>query len=266
MQIMNRDFQIVPFAFLLALLTVALAGPPQVLADTSAHEGIACDTCHGSSRLDSGIGTIATIDKCQQCHSFAEVTQGRFHKAARNRCLECHSFHNPSQVTAIVGNVEMALANDQSLGHCQACHDARGNLDSLSPGHETAADLYHRAAGEMQSISPSEACLRCHSEDSESPWRSAAGEGSLAINTHASHPFSIRVLPGKGTGTNWIAHQIDERLPLFDGVMECQTCHLLTVGTTDLMIPFDTKYDLCKGCHRHFGDKETGPVVADLSR
>jgi hypothetical protein len=108
-------------------------------------------------------------------------------------------------------------------------------------------------------------CLRCHDNSSSSTWK-AATDGQLSFNTHASHPYGIRVIPGKGNSSNWIAHEIDSRLPMFEGKMECQTCHLLTADNEDLMVPFETKYDLCRGCHKHYGDEDglTESLVASF--
>ncbi len=48
-------------------------------------------------------------------------------------------------------------------------------------------------------------------------------------------------------------HRIEDwdcpRLPLPAGRLECQTCHSLTAGTKDLLIPFADPYALCNGCH-----------------
>ncbi len=147
-----------------------------------------------------------------------------------------------------------------SEAHCQSCHDQRGTLTSLSSSHRVAAGLYHNEAGQLDNTSPSQACLRCHSNSSNSSWQNETEDGILAFNTHASHPYSIRVIPGQGNGTNKIRHDIDSRLPLFGGVMECQTCHLLTAGNEDLMIPFPAKYDLCLGCHGQNKDQKFGPI------
>jgi len=149
---------------------------------------------------------------------------------------------------------------------CLSCHDSRGDLASLSPAHRKAAQLYHAQAAQLQNVSPSQTCLNCHSNQSSSSWQDQTDGAVIAFSEHASHPFGIRVVPGAGDSSNWIARDIDPRLPLFDGRIECQTCHLLTAANDELMIPFPTKYDLCKGCHHHYCDQDPQLIVARISQ
>lgn len=246
------------------LVAVALVLANIAWAETSGHEGIACSNCHQSGAMAASAEAGSPSGECVGCHSAAEVSRGRFHGTAQNRCLECHSFHEPELVTTIAGSVALKTAGNMDGGHCQSCHDSRGNLGSLSPSHKVAAELYHREAGQLENTSPSDACLKCHSNSSDSSWQAATNGEVLAFNTHASHPYSVKVIPGKGNSSNWIAHEIDARLPLFEGKIECQTCHLLTADNDDLMVPFETKYDLCLGCHKHYGDdqEEAGKMMA----
>ncbi len=250
---------------LFGIQLVLFAGPQQSQAESSVHGGISCGACHDSGSLESGMVKIAAVSRCQQCHLSTDIAKGIFHGANIDRCTNCHSFHNPNRVSVKIGNAELATTLDLSMGHCQSCHDARGNLDSLSPGHKVASELYHQKAGEIQSLPPSESCLRCHSNKPEETWRAASGLDHLDIHFHSSHPYGIKVIPGKGDRINWIANQIDDRLPLFDGKMECQTCHLLTADNEDLLIPFETKYDLCRGCHKHTGDENKNQVNSNLA-
>jgi len=255
---------------MMVLLTgLATAVRTPAIADTSptAHREAECATCHqGGASIQHRTESVAKL--CADCHapSAFATAKASFHGRSSGRCLACHSFHEPSLVTLAVGAGNQLPTAGVAANHCQSCHDPRGDLASLSPAHRTAADLYHAAAGKLQDTNPSQACLNCHSNRSNSAWQGKAAGAVLAFNEHASHPYGVQVVPGAGNSSNWIAWEIDERLPLFDGRMECQTCHLLTAGNDDLMIPFETKYDLCKGCHRQYGDEEAATIVADLGR
>ena len=69
------------------------------------------------------------------------------------------------------------------------------------------------------------------------------------FHEHASHPYGMTLMLGRETGGYRIRNRIDSRIPLFDGVVECQSCHQIAEETDDLVIRFETKYDLCLGCH-----------------
>jgi predicted CXXCH cytochrome family protein len=53
----------------------------------------------------------------------------------------------------------------------------------------------------------------------------------------------------RGSQSKGLRWKLDPRIRLFDGRIECQTCHLLGAGTDDLLVEFERKYDLCLGCH-----------------
>ncbi len=221
----------------------------------SGHDTALCGSCHQSGNGFAGAADRLMTRECLVCHARPATVSSRYHDTTRGQCVECHSFHEPGMISTTVGSIDLTQAGGQDQAHCRSCHDPRGNLGALSQAHREAAMLYHREADQLQAVSPSDACLRCHSNQSGSSWQTAGAGRILTFNTHASHPYGIKVTPGQGNASNWIATQIDERIPLFDGVMECQSCHLLAVTEKGLLIPFETKYDLCRGCHKHYGDE-----------
>ena len=241
--------------FLLGAVVFA-AAPGASNPQPTVHQGEACGPCHLSVSISSESFKAPANAECLGCHQANQISKGVFHASAQGRCVDCHNFHEPENITVSPSGTPQKLIGTTDGGHCQSCHDPRGTLSSLSSAHKAAANLYHNEADQLAYISPSQACLRCHSDVSGSSWQTVPEDEILAFNTHASHPYSIRVIPGQGNSTNWIREEIDPRLPLFDGVMECQTCHLLTANNDDLMVPFATKYDLCNGCHQHYGDDE----------
>ena len=220
------------------------------VAAEAAHQTVSCSLCHSSSSISSASFSAPVSKECEACHPSDLFSDSQFHAAASNRCIDCHDFHEPEKITINSVASSWDSTRNFSVGHCQACHDRRGSLKNLSPSHKVAARLYHNGADQLYDASPSEACLWCHSNTSTSNWKNTPGVGTLAFNTHASHPYSIRVLPGVNSTSNWVQNDIDPQIPLFDGFMECQTCHLLTSGNETSMIPFPNEYDLCNGCHQ----------------
>jgi hypothetical protein len=258
------------FALAALLMGICLAGVTTVPAAPAptAHREAACGSCHDGG---TATRTPAALDgACTSCHGRADqlpATDFAVHGASGRGCLDCHAFHEPSLVRTRAGRIDLDALAGVDPGHCRACHDPRGDTALLSPAHRAAARLYHEDLGALRGLTPSEACLECHANGSGSPWQGRAPGQPLTFNQHASHPYGVRVIPGSGNSSNWIARDIDPRLRLFRGRMECQTCHLLSAGNDDLMVPFPAKYDLCKGCHRHYGDDETrGTLFASLGR
>ncbi len=247
---------------LLATAAISLAEPA-----SEAHQAARCAGCHAGGAA-AGLDPAAVAAQCTECHATHSLARrvATFHGNSAGRCLSCHSFHQPTTVTLASLTRQPPDFADIDGAACRSCHDERGSLASLSPAHRKAAELYHAQAGRRSQLSPSQTCLNCHSNTSSSPWQDETDGAVLAFNEHASHPFGITVTPGAGDSSNWIARRIDPRLHLFDGRLECQTCHLLTAGTDDLVVPFPTKYDLCKGCHKHYGDDKAGLVVVRVSR
>lgn len=251
----------------LGLLLLQQPLPAWAGNEPDAHGTALCGDCHsGGIAPQHNAELIAR--QCSDCHDSQTlaVQSASGHHQGANQCLDCHSFHDPSQI-AVAKNaaIQVPLSAIDSA-QCQGCHGAQSNLKLLSAAHRKAAELYHDQAKQLQHANASETCLNCHSNLSASDWQAKTDGAVLAFNEHGSHPYGVNVVPGSGNSSNWIAWEIDQRLPLFDGRMECQTCHQLTAGTDDLLIPFETKYDLCKGCHRQYGDEKSGQLVANLNR
>ena len=163
-------------------------------------------------------------------------------------------FHQPATVQTAVGQVDLGDGGNMNQGHCRSCHSPEGSLRNLDSAHRQAATLYHAQAARLADVSPSAACLRCHDQGSQSSWMQAVADEALVFNPHASHPYGVPYRP-RATRGNWqLARVVDHRIPLFEGKVECQSCHLLTSGTENLLIPFPSRTELCLGCHQ-----ETAP-------
>ncbi|MEZ4387252.1 MAG: cytochrome c3 family protein [Candidatus Krumholzibacteriia bacterium] len=264
---------------LLLLLLAASAGAGDRGA-IRAHADTACNRCHGTVRaslggLPTGEAAPANGDRdreCRSCHGTVAHQAGLFGIKVADRgarCGACHQFHRPEVIATAVGDVDMASFTTGARAHCRSCHAPGVSLADLGDGHRAAARLYHAAGADLVDISPSEACLRCHERGSSSPWRAAAATLSPSFDDHRSHPVGIDVVPGAGDEAVSIRRTLDPRLPLFDGKVECQTCHHLAAATRHRMISFATPKDLCLGCHefkRGAGGRDAATLVATADR
>ncbi len=248
---------------LAALLPVLATAAPAPGADDDPHAGIACSKCHlGAAARAQAASTAGGPDPrsatCRECHSRptrranASATALGFHDDPRADCAGCPAFHERGRLKTTVGDVRTGdggLAST-AAGHCAGCHAEGADLGNLSEAHRIAAGLYHRDAAELANASPSQGCLNCHAAGTASPWLQETGTQRLTFNLHATHPLGVEVVAGSGQDERRLRNDLDARLRLFEGRIECQTCHQLTAQTTDLLVPFAEPYDLCLGCHQ----------------
>jgi predicted CXXCH cytochrome family protein len=90
----------------------------------------------------------------------------------------------------------------------------------------------------------------CHDRASGDDFETASSSGPPRFSLQASHPIRIQVRPGDGKDNQRIRTTIDGRIRLFEGFIECQTCHALLSPMEDFLVAFETKYELCRGCHQ----------------
>lgn len=255
------------FLFCCLLARVALGGVEGENTMVAAHAVLHCSDCHGwqtASRQESAEpGSLSAeggslAQKCHGCHQeqlAAAEEELTFHDQSTRDCRDCHSFHEPASLTAGGERFAYQYGSDRLRGHCYSCHGSEGNLSLLSDGHRRAASLYHIDASALLGLSPSQGCLRCHSNQNGIAGRDAMDPDIPTFNEHASHPYGLVVAAGRGNSSRHLREEIDSRLPLLDQRLECQTCHQVAGETEDLLIPFAAKYDLCLGCHR-FGSPD----------
>lgn len=224
------------------LLLATWIGP--AAAGDHAHDQARCGGCH--------VGAVANAQRCLSCHQPSVATDlGRvFHVRSSTDCLACHVFHQPSRLKAGDRTFTVSLDDPATREHCRSCHAPGVRLEAIDPAHrEAAALVYHDDRIDLAQLSPSEGCLLCH-EDGGGASAVATTQRPPRFRAHASHPFGIRVFPGQGRGDGKIRDQLDHRLSLPRGMIECQTCHSLPAATVDLLVPFATPEALCLGCHQ----------------
>jgi predicted CXXCH cytochrome family protein len=245
--------ELASIAALLVLMTVFIR-PGQGEEDLRRiHKGVDCVKCHAP--VASIAETVAIPDastQCSTCHTRKSLVSNSrlpFHATTSRSCTDCHSFHQPDVVT-VKGNQFHIRFNQQNReALCGSCHSADADINSISAGHRRAAALYHSDNQILTALGPSDACLVCHSDRSSA--HSAGGSLDLQAPTFTNHghPTGIVVFPGSGRAGNRIRVQIDSRIPLFGGKLECQSCHSLTVRSRNLLTSSMSTTELCQGCH-----------------
>ena len=231
------------------------------------HQAAPCSLCHVQRR--AGAETRQPVDVCATCHgqqSPAEESLGAWGPDGLtgspeaglgmevasvrddhgSQCTRCHSFHTPTTIALVDRKAD--ISDPKVANHCVSCHSHsdRSRLARLTEGHRAAATLYHGLGSDLADYTPSDACLFCHDRGRGLPINLPV---SLPIaprfEAHASHPYGVRMA---GAG-DFFRPVIDSRIRLFDGRIECQTCHDLSAQNEDLIVVFETKYEMCRGCH-----------------
>ncbi len=247
------DFvKLLPAAFLAALLpVVAAAGPIR------SHQDISCTVCHPVTSTSSGGAApgFKAQASCVGCHeSIGSGSVGRtlgFHDGTGRECRACHKFHSPSAISAGDNRFSVQVERKTVEYVCSSCHDTESRPSELSEGHRQAAEIFHSEGWMQSSLSPSGICLSCHAEGGSrsETFSTAYMTGSYQFDEHSSHPVGVTVVAGSGEPGNRIRADVDPRLKLFDGRIECQTCHDLTGRAPQLLADFADRTELCLGCH-----------------
>jgi predicted CXXCH cytochrome family protein len=249
----------------LIVLFVVLGRPEYASAGVPVrHDDPNCRRCHSGADA-TAVSPAGERSRCTGCHQQATAKDDdglSFHGDSRVSCTHCHRYHDPDVVLTARGDISLAALAGVDREHCRACHAPGRRLDQLSAGHEAAAAVYHRDATVLAGLSPSAACRGCHSRDTGiAAWQGAIEGRAISFADHTSHPCEVVVQPGQATVGSWIQQDIDPRLRLPGGKIECVTCHDLTAKTPDLLVAFDRPRDLCLGCH--LLKRETpGPIAA----
>lgn len=252
--------QVLMIVIMLSATPVCGDGLPAA-ANGDPHAGISCTLCHAGAAARAAVATVADgpdprSRACRGCHrdvgarGASAVALG-FHASPKADCAGCHSFHETGRLKSTVGDVRLPGSRQRAVpGHCAGCHVDGARLSEMSGAHRTAAALYHQGGTDLAAQSPSQGCLNCHSASHASDWQNQPLEGRLVFSEHATHPLGMVVVPGSGQDERRIRERIDPRLRLFEGRLECQTCHSLASAQPYLLVEFPTQGDLCLGCHQ----------------
>jgi predicted CXXCH cytochrome family protein len=249
---MNDFVRLFPAAFLAALLPVVSAA-----GSLQSHHDISCAICHPVTST-SGRSTAARSKaqaNCAGCHeSKGSGSVGGtlgFHDGDGRECTACHKFHSPLTISAGDDRFSVQVERKTVEYVCSSCHSASSHLSELSEGHRQAAEVFHSEGWMQTSLSPSSICLSCHAEGGSrnKTVSTAHVTAPYQFDEHGSHPVGVTVVAGSGEPGNRIRSDVDPRLKLFDGRIECQTCHELTGGAPQRLVAFASRTELCLGCH-----------------
>jgi predicted CXXCH cytochrome family protein len=235
-----------------AILCV-LAGSHPASAGPS-HDQVACDRCHAGSQASPASGGVGDT-ACRGCHADALRSDAgllAFHVRPDRGCLDCHAFHAPEEIRAGAAVFRFAHGDAAVRGLCRSCHAPGGDLAALGDDHRAAAAVFHVDSSRLAGLTPSQSCLLCHGDASGDARAQLVASVAPRFAEHASHPYGVAVRPGFGGGFP-VRQRIDGRLELFEGRIECQTCHSLVGGTDDLLVVLDGPDGLCLGCHGRAG-------------
>ena len=257
----NANMPVVLVTTLMMAVTPICRAEPAASAKGDPHAGISCTLCHAGAAARAAVATVADgpdprSRTCRGCHRDVGARGGSaaslgFHGNPKADCAGCHSFHEAGRLKSTVGDVRLPASRQRAVpGHCAGCHADGARLSEMSGAHRTAAALYHQGGADLAAQSPSEGCLNCHSASHANDWQNRPLEGRLVFSEHATHPLGMVVVAGSGQDERRIRERIDPRLRLFDGRLECQTCHSLASTKPYLLVEFPTQGDLCLGCHQ----------------
>ncbi|SYZ72624.1 hypothetical protein TRIP_C20739 [Candidatus Zixiibacteriota bacterium] len=219
------------------------------------HSHISCNTCHEvmAQLNNEGFNIRGINNRCRSCHQVIASPDGganlSFHSDNSRSCLDCHLFHNQTELKAGALRFQVDYSAHNLAGVCGTCHSEGGDLNKLSPGHRDAAKLFHSDYRALAPLSPSETCLMCHAKNSMVASDIVNTANMPRFTEHQSHPLGIPVVANIGTGGYLVRADIDPRIRLFSGKIECQSCHTLTSGPSALADGFSDATDLCRGCH-----------------
>jgi len=218
----------------------------------SAHEKADCNKCHTFvASTGSSARPVNRSEQCLTCHSSSPGSNELAFHGGNQDCLECHNYHRTGTILAVDREFHFDFSSDRLTQQCRSCHTGSSRPTNLSPGHQAAVSVYHSDSFQLSGLSPSQGCMLCHSTGSQLTAPSTGKLTAPKFSQHASHPVGLTVVPGAGRGKNKIRQEIDPRIELFDGRIECQTCHSMTSGSQYLMADFESATAMCQGCHEH---------------
>lgn len=224
------------------------------------HDGVECQNCHsfGSKAVGSGMSQPSS-QSCLSCHSPADRADSPFHSTrVVGECASCHSFHKPELIIAAKDTMSMDFAF-QAEALCMDCHEPSGLRPEVSAGHRQAAVLIHSQRTLAMAKAPSEFCLTCHAAERTATLGNENSKSAPRFHVSASHVFGQTMVPGVSRpGSAFrIQNNIPAHLLIFDGKIECQTCHSM-ISENGYLLSQTTEDGLCGSCHiRNSSDKST---------
>jgi len=228
-------------------------------SEIHAHKAVDCASCHPLiASIDNDNIPFVLIDKeCRSCHESNNVVKSSFglgfHSDSERSCRECHSFHNPGNFVAGNKIFQVDEMTENLAAICKSCHNENSKLYNLSDAHRAAANLYHSDTRYLKHLSPSEACMACHSKSkltgikAFTEFEESQFESPPIIFEHSSHPFGVEFdMNSVEFRVNSEQLQKLEQLNLPNGKIECQTCHQISEKSDTIN---GDEMQICQTCH-----------------
>ncbi|MCC7408200.1 MAG: hypothetical protein IT442_09020 [Phycisphaeraceae bacterium] len=257
----NLQFPLLPaIAVVMPFAAIALAEP----RDDSVHVALYLpDTSSqiwdpiAHSTLMNDAGAIANCENCHQVNPlFSHPTGVTAHPSAASNlplenglvtCITCHDNSSQAHQDAKngVGKMLREMPNGQSL--CAACHEASSgqhagglglaHLKWENPLKNQASDSVSEGTIDALSLQ----CLTCH-------------DGTTGKSLGLSHPIAVsqdraarEIYSGSLAYT--APNRLDSRVPLFDGLVGCVSCHSPYSQIPKRLVIDNTHNQLCLTCH-----------------
>lgn len=174
-------------------------------------------------------------------------------QAGRVTCTTCHLDDLAAHGRSRQAHDAMLRADSGPGGFCRQCHatiegDARAShglalgrahLQSMAP----SMAFEDTVSTQRQSVETAQNCLSCH-------------DGTVARGLGNSHPVGVRYgrtrhIQGRRPRLNLTPpDRLDRRVRLFEGDVQCGSCHSPFSSLKKLLVMSNEGDRLCKSCHR----------------
>ena len=195
----------------------------------------------------------------------------RYSRSGADTCLNCHG---DDEAVLAVFKTKHAVPSDERgpFGHgqlqCEACHGPGGDhAGRVRRGEERPPVIDFKATDVESIIEQNSMCLNCHEPDVGAGFHDGAhGNGEVSCaGCHSSHNAADPVLQTATQPEVCYDCHIEQRSqslkafahPLFEGKMDCTSCHSPHGDTVASELVRETVNDTCYQCHA----ETRGPYV-----
>ena len=220
-----------------------------------------CMICHITSETEEPgpalLKAAAVVaKKCEVCHELAAnsshpvgvVVEGHvpeefpLDESGRLTCLSCHYAHPRPEGALAAKFLLRGVSEPEML--CPQCHMLSESLADHDPHAMAIREAHTRLKDEDGNPSElhvrSADCISCHED-----LRPASASGRST-----DHPIGVTYPSGRGPGNDFRPQStLDPAVRLFDGKVECETCHNLFSSIDPYLVMSNQRSKLCLSCH-----------------
>ena len=186
-------------------------------------------------------------------------------------CITCHAGDDPADHAWARESKKPLLRTERTgLAFCALCHDSsltdRRNTHAFAMG--TAHQAWNENSGQktfdpdpvrsdrfLMKNDERESCLACHDGTvaSNAVHTDYGSIGKVSGSLGIGHPVGVRYRvsnPGDSDVTLRPVGSLDSRIRLFNGQVNCGSCHNLFSKEDNLLVMSNYRSALCLSCHR----------------